>query len=537
MRYLPARLLLLTVAVACGGGSDGGGGGTTPPPPPPAAVATVEVSPASASLAISATTQLSATTRDASGNTLSGRSVTWASGNTSIATVNATGLVTAVSAGSTAVTATAEGRAGQATITVTPPPVASVVLNRDTASVLAGGAVPLSATPRDAAGTTLTGRTITWSSSAPAVATVNAAGLVTTVAPGSAIITATAEGRTASATITAVDPLRIPTFVRPFAANVSYFTTNFHDHDVPRSFQDNGRKVSFWGEQYNATGYEGHEGYDWRMDPGTPLLAIADGTVISLSSPSFFCPILNATIPADGNGVVILEHLLPGGVRVRSVYAHLSRKDVQVGARVTAGQQIGLSGGVGCSLNPHLHLGIFRMTQTKNGQPSIIDPYGWEGPGTDPWLNEADGAASIYLWKADEAPALFTRTTLDFNANGGTTFFGLSLVQAMGVRDEQTPNNEYIEVSRDARFAPASVSLAGATVRTKAGTIFPFPATAALSATNPTIRIYSGSGTSTESTIYLGRATPAYHNLNECVEVLNVSAQPRGRVGWGTGCS
>ncbi|MBK8250064.1 MAG: Ig-like domain-containing protein [Gemmatimonadetes bacterium] len=488
-------------------------------------------------LTIGATAQLAATPRDAAGNALSGRTIAWASSNTSIATVNTTGLVTAVAAGSTTVTATADGRTGQSTITVTPPPVASVVLDRDTASVLAGGTVQLTATARDAAGAALTGRTITWSSSATAVATVNAAGLVTTLAPGTATITATSDNRSATATLTAVDPLRIPTFVRPFAANVDYYTTNFHDHDVPRSFQDNGRKVTFWGEQINATGYEGHEGYDWRMDTGTPLLAIADGTVISLSSPSFFCPLLNATIPADGNGLVILEHLLPGGVRVRSYYAHLSRKDVQVGARVTAGQQIGLSGGVGCSLNPHLHLGIFRMTQTKNGQASIIDPYGWEGPGTDPWLNEADGATSIYLWKAGEAPALFTRTAVDFNAGGGTTFFGLSLVQAMGVKDDQNPNNEYIEVSRDPRFAPASVALAGATIRTKAGTVFTFPATATLTAADATIRVYSGAGTSTASTIYLGRTTPAYNNLHECVEVLNASGQLRGRAGWGTGCT
>ncbi|MBL8961136.1 MAG: Ig-like domain-containing protein [Gemmatimonadetes bacterium] len=535
MRVLPSSAFLLAFLAACGGGGDGAG--TTPPPPAPATVATVDVSPASATLAIGATSQLSATPRDASGNALSGRTVTWASGNTAVATVNGSGLVTAVAAGSTTVTATADGRTGQATITVTPPPVAAVVLNRDTASVLAGGTVQLNATPRDAAGATLAGRTITWSSSATAVATVDATGLVSAVTPGTATITATVEGRTASATVTAIDPARIPTFVRPFAATVNYYTTNFHDHDVPRSFQDNGRKVTFWGEQYNATGYEGHEGYDWRMDTGTPLLAIADGTVISTSHAAFFCPLINATVPADGNGLMVLEHLLPGGVRVRSLYAHMSRKDVQVGARVTAGQQIGLSGGVGCSLNPHLHLGIFRMTQTKNGQASIIDPYGWEGPGTDPWLNEADGAASIYLWKPNEAPALFTRTVVDFNANGGSTFFGLSLVQAMGVKDDQNPNNEYIEVSRDPRFAPASVALAGATIRTKAGTLFTFPANATLTAADPTIRVYSGSGTSTATTIYLGRTTPAYNNLNECVEVLNASGQLRGRAGWGTGCT
>jgi hypothetical protein len=366
---------------------------------------------------------------------------------------------------------------------------------------------------------------------------VNASGLVTTLAPGAATITATSDGKSAAARITVVDPARIPVFVRPFAADVSYFTTNFHDHDIPRSFFDNGRRMTYWGELFNATGYEGHEGYDWRMDEGTALRAVADGTVLSTSHPSFFCPLLNVQIPADGNNYLILEHVLPGGVRVRTLYAHLSRRDVRVGDRVTAGQQIGLSGNVGCSLNPHLHFAVVRVTQTRNGQPSVIDPYGWEGTGTDPWLNEADGANSIYLWKAGEAPDLFTRHTVDVNAGGGTAFFGLSLVQAMGVKDHAAPNNEYIEVARDPRFAPATLSLAGVFIRTRAGTVFTFPSTATLSAANPKIRVYAGAGTSTESTLYMNRSSPAFDNLNECLEVVNATGQLRGRVSWGTGCT
>src|SRR5205807_3759247 len=62
------------------------------PPPPP--VATVDVTPATASIQVNQTVQLTATPKDASGNPLAGRAVTWTSGNTSIATVNTTGLVT-----------------------------------------------------------------------------------------------------------------------------------------------------------------------------------------------------------------------------------------------------------------------------------------------------------------------------------------------------------------------------------------------------------------------------------------------------------
>jgi uncharacterized protein YjdB len=84
-------------------------------------VASVTVSPAAASAQVGQTILLSATTQDAAGNTLSGRTVTWATSNSSVATVNGSGLVTAVAAGSATITATSEGRNGTAAITVTAP--------------------------------------------------------------------------------------------------------------------------------------------------------------------------------------------------------------------------------------------------------------------------------------------------------------------------------------------------------------------------------------------------------------------------------
>ncbi len=61
-----------------------------------------------------------------------------------------------------------------------------------------GDTYQLAAIPRDANGNALTGRTITWTTSAAAVAKVSSAGLVTAMAEGSAMITATVEGKSAS---------------------------------------------------------------------------------------------------------------------------------------------------------------------------------------------------------------------------------------------------------------------------------------------------------------------------------------------------
>jgi hypothetical protein len=85
------------------------------------AVASVDVSPATAGLTTGQTTQLTATPRDASGGSLSGRVVTWTSSNGAVASVNGNGLVTAASAGSATITATSEGRNGSAALTVTSP--------------------------------------------------------------------------------------------------------------------------------------------------------------------------------------------------------------------------------------------------------------------------------------------------------------------------------------------------------------------------------------------------------------------------------
>jgi Bacterial Ig-like domain (group 2) len=79
----------------------------------------VEITPSTATVSVGAGVQLTATVRDASGNVLTGRVVTWSSSSTSVATVNSGGLVTGRGAGTATMTATSEGQSGTATIQVT----------------------------------------------------------------------------------------------------------------------------------------------------------------------------------------------------------------------------------------------------------------------------------------------------------------------------------------------------------------------------------------------------------------------------------
>jgi uncharacterized protein YjdB/PKD repeat protein len=176
-------------------------------PAEPMPVATVSVDPADATIGAGATLQLTATPRDAAGNPLSGRAVSWATSDGAVATVSETGLVTGVSQGAATITATSEGQSGTASLTVEAP-VASVDVTPGSVSLEAGTTVQLSATPRDAGGAPLGGRVVSWTSNDETVAKVSATGLVTGIAAGSATITATSEGKsgTASITVTPTSP-------------------------------------------------------------------------------------------------------------------------------------------------------------------------------------------------------------------------------------------------------------------------------------------------------------------------------------------
>ena len=206
------------ITATCEGKS--GSAAVTVAAPPPAAVASVSVSPASASVSVGQTVQLAATPKDANGNPLTGRTVTWSSGNSGVATVSASGIVTGVSPGAATITAASEGKSGTAAVTVSSVPVASVAVSPTSASVSVGQTVQLAATPKDANGNPLTGRTVTWSSGNTAVATVSASGLVTGVSAGAATITAASEGQSGSAAITVTSVPVASVAVSPASASV-----------------------------------------------------------------------------------------------------------------------------------------------------------------------------------------------------------------------------------------------------------------------------------------------------------------------------
>ncbi len=213
-RNLPLAVVTLACtawAYACGG--DGGTEPSTPTPDPPRPT-TVTVNPATAELtALGATAQLSAEVRDRNGQVMV-VTVTWSSNNATVATVNASGLVTAAGNGTATITATAGAVSGSATVTVAQQ-VSAVEVTPDTGIVLPGTTLQLAAEAQDANGHAVAGSEFTWASSDTTVAVVDGMGLVTGIALGSVGISATSSGAAGRAQLAVLEPAPTTVAVTP----------------------------------------------------------------------------------------------------------------------------------------------------------------------------------------------------------------------------------------------------------------------------------------------------------------------------------
>ena len=133
------------------------------------------------------------------------KTVTWSSSDVKVATVDASGKVSAKAAGSATITAKAGGKSASVKVTVKTPvvPVSSVSLSGGTSSLEVGGSTQFTATVAPA---NATDRKVTWSSSDAKVATVDTNGKVSAKAAGTVTVTAKAGGKTASVKVTVTAP-------------------------------------------------------------------------------------------------------------------------------------------------------------------------------------------------------------------------------------------------------------------------------------------------------------------------------------------
>ena len=158
--------------------------------------------------ALGDTARLTATVADANGHPIGDARTTWASADTAVATVDTAGLVTAVSAGSTQITADAGEARAAAAVIVELRARSIAVEPRELGFAALGDTARLTAVAMDANGHPIDGARVTWASADTAVATVDGTGLVTATGVGATHVTATRDSVADSAEVVVAPPSR-----------------------------------------------------------------------------------------------------------------------------------------------------------------------------------------------------------------------------------------------------------------------------------------------------------------------------------------
>ncbi|HEU5208736.1 MAG TPA: Ig-like domain-containing protein [Longimicrobiales bacterium] len=178
--------------------------------------ATVLISPTGAALdAVGATAQLAAAVTDANNQPISGAGVAWSSLDPSVATVSASGLVTAQGNGNAAIVAMAGGAADTVSVTVQQEVVAVAVTPTAAAFDALGASTQLSASAMDVNGHAVGGAVVAWTSLNDVVATVDASGMVTAAANGVVQVVATYNTLADTAVITVAQVPAAVTIIAP----------------------------------------------------------------------------------------------------------------------------------------------------------------------------------------------------------------------------------------------------------------------------------------------------------------------------------
>jgi hypothetical protein len=172
----------------------------------PGACESISIRLDDATLNVGQLAHASATTTDVNGQVVTGRSISWSVEQSSVITAVSTAgdkaNVTGRGQGTAVLTATSEGQSASVTVTVAMAPVQTVAVSLASTNILPGQTTQATAQLKDALGNVLTGRTVTWSSLDPSIATVSAVGVVTGVSTSAVIIRATSEGQTGDGTET-----------------------------------------------------------------------------------------------------------------------------------------------------------------------------------------------------------------------------------------------------------------------------------------------------------------------------------------------
>jgi len=172
------------------------------PPSTSVAPATVEITPGTIDAHVGEKIKFSATAKDAAGKAIEEKPSVWFAAPFDLAGADESGEVTFHAPGVVTVGAVIAGKTGYATVNVGTSKIASLEIEPPAYPVVVvGGAEKLTAVARTQNGNPRSDAVIKWSSEKPSIASVDAAGLVAGLAPGSVIIKATSEAANTTVTL------------------------------------------------------------------------------------------------------------------------------------------------------------------------------------------------------------------------------------------------------------------------------------------------------------------------------------------------
>jgi uncharacterized protein YjdB len=245
-------------------------------------LASIAVSPAGSSLPVNTSLQFTATGtyKDGSSRDLTAL-VNWASFATATATINAGGLATGVAAGSTTITASLGTIIGSTSLTVTAPTISSIVVTPDGLTLGIGIGEQYTATAIYSDGSTqdlVSG--VTWTSSAPGVASINSSGLATTVGAGSATITAKVGSLTDTTQLTVVAANLVSISVTPTPSSIAVGTAQ--QFSAVGSFNDGSTQLLTsvtWSSSSSSVATINSSGLATAVGTGTATITATSGSV------------------------------------------------------------------------------------------------------------------------------------------------------------------------------------------------------------------------------------------------------------------
>ncbi len=391
------------LALSCGDGA------VEPPAAPTLVAMAVTVNPGSAALtALGETARLTAEVRDQNGQVMTGATVAWTTSDASVASVDASGLVTAAANGSARITAAAGSASGAAAVTVAQVATAVAVSPAADTLVAFGDTVRLVAEATDANGHAVAGLEFSWSSSDTLVARVDDSGLVTGVDQGTATITAAGGDYSGAAEITTVENTDRAALAVLYEAtdgpnwvdNTNWLTDaplgEWYGVDTDASGRVVELDLSGWWEGSEQIG-GGLQGY---IPPELGNLARLEELDLSINS-------LTGTIPPELGNLVNLRRLALGDNRLTGVIPpELGRL---VDLQVLDLRDNALTGAIPPELGNLTELRVFRLDKNElEGQmPSQLaslvrlqsfdlDSNGLTGP-IPPWLADFTGLTRLVL--------------------------------------------------------------------------------------------------------------------------------------------